>query len=70
MTQAPDIIAGHKEIARFLGLTPRQVSWHDEQGELPTFRLGRTVCARKTKLMEWIVQQEGKQAERRRKRKG
>lgn len=54
----PDIITGHKAIARFLGLSPRQVSWHDEQGNLPTFRIGRTVCARKVKLLEWIEEQE------------
>ncbi|PDT24455.1 DNA-binding protein [Rhizobium hidalgonense] len=50
----PEVLTGHKAIARFLGLTPRQVSWHDEQGNMPTFRIGRTVCARKTKLLQWL----------------
>lgn len=49
-----DLLHGHKEIAKFLGLTPRQVSWHDERGNLPTFKLGRAVCARKSKLIEWV----------------
>ncbi|PSH68546.1 DNA-binding protein [Phyllobacterium brassicacearum] len=53
-----DLLMGNKNIARFLGLTPRQVSWHDEQGNLPTFRMGRTVCARKSTLMRWIEDQE------------
>ncbi|WP_104823093.1 DNA-binding protein [Rhizobium sp. NXC24] len=53
-----EILTGHKAIARFLGLSPRQVSWHDERGNLPTFRMGRTVCARKTKLVEWIEEKE------------
>ncbi|MFB2602831.1 DNA-binding protein [Rhizobium phaseoli] len=62
-----DILTGHKAIARFLGMTPRQVSWHDEQGNLPTFRIGRTVVARKSTLLQWIDEQE--QATRRDQRK-
>lgn len=57
-TTETELLTGHKAIARFLGLSPRQVSWHDEQGNLPTFRIGRTVCARKTTLVQWIEQQE------------
>ncbi|ASY69738.1 hypothetical protein SF83666_c23220 [Sinorhizobium fredii CCBAU 83666] len=53
-----DILTGAKEIARFLNLTPRQVSWHHEQGNLPTFLMGRTVCARKSTLLKWIEDQE------------
>ncbi|QND50816.1 DNA-binding protein [Phyllobacterium sp. 628] len=49
-----DILTGHKAIARFLGLTPRQASWHDEQGNLPTFKLGRSVCADKADLVQWL----------------
>lgn len=53
-----ELLSGHKEIANFLGLTTRQVIWHDEQGNLPTFRIGRTVVARKAKLVSWIEEQE------------
>lgn len=53
-----DILTGHKAIARFLGLTPRQIAWHDEQGNIPTFKIGRTVCARKSTLLRWIDEQE------------
>ncbi|MBX5175315.1 DNA-binding protein [Rhizobium lentis] len=53
-----DILTGHKAIARFLGLSPRQISWHDERGNLPTFRIGRTVAARKSTLLQWIDEQE------------
>lgn len=60
-----ELLTGHKAIARFLGLSPRQVSWHDEQGNLPTFRMGRTVCARKAKLVEWIEEQESASREKR-----
>lgn len=65
MTSSPDILTGHKEIARFLGLSPRQVEWHDAKGNLPTFKLGKTVCARKAKLMEWV---EGLEQDRRKER--
>lgn len=53
-----ELLTGHKAIARFLGLSPRQVSWHDERGNLPTFKIGRTVCARKATLIQWIGEKE------------
>ncbi|KNY13095.1 hypothetical protein AKG11_30955 [Shinella sp. SUS2] len=62
-----DILTGHKAISAFLGLTPRQVEWHSEKGELPTFKIGRTVCARRSRLLEWVQEQEQKQRERSRK---
>lgn len=65
--QESDILTGHKAIARFLGLSPRQVSWHDEQGNLPTFRIGRTVCARKSTLLQWIEDQEQARRDERKK---
>ena len=60
-----DILSGHKAISTFLGLTTRQVEWHDEKGNLPTFKLGRTVCARKSKLLAWVQEQEQKRGETR-----
>lgn len=64
-----EVLTGHKAIARFLGLTPRQVSWHDEQGNMPTFRIGRTVCARKAKLLQWIEEQEQSARDQRRQKR-
>lgn len=58
MTDETELLVGHKAIAKFLGLSPRQVSWHDEHGRLPTFRIGKSVYARKAKLLEWIEQHE------------
>lgn len=54
----PELLMGHKEIARFLGLSPRQVSWMDEKGRLPTFRIGRRPCARPETLRTWLKEQE------------
>ncbi|WOS62163.1 hypothetical protein [Sinorhizobium fredii] len=65
-----DILSGIKNIARFLGLKPRQVSWHHERGNIPTFLLGHTVCARKSKLLQWLDELEGEQAEAKAKKKG
>lgn len=48
------LLVGYKAIARFLGLTPRQVSCHAEQGHLPTFLIGHSVCAREARLVQWI----------------
>jgi hypothetical protein len=53
-----ELLIGAKNIARFLGVTPRQVSWHAEKGNLPTFRLGTSICARKATLVRWIEEKE------------
>lgn len=58
MTDDTELLVGHKAIARFLGLSPRFVSWHDEQGRLPTFRVGKSVCARKSTMRQWLDQME------------
>lgn len=53
-----DTLVGAKVIAKFLGITPRQVFRQTEAGNLPVFRLGRIICARPERLREWIAQQE------------
>lgn len=58
MTDDTELLVGHKAIARFLGLSPRAVSWHDEQGRLPTFRMGKSVCARKSTIRQWLEEME------------
>lgn len=55
---ADDLLKGAKAIAAFCGLTSRQVYWLAETKELPVFRMGSALCARKTKLIEWVEQQE------------
>lgn len=58
MDPAEDIIAGADAIAAYLGLTRRQVYAHVERKNLPCFRIGATICLRKTTMLEWIGQQE------------
>jgi excisionase family DNA binding protein len=56
---ADDILRGADEIAAFLGIKQRRKIYHVvETGKLPVFRLGAILCARKSKLLEWIEQQE------------
>lgn len=55
---ASDILRGANAIAGHLGF-PRRVVYHLAANDnLPTFRLGATVCARKSTLDAWIAAQE------------
>jgi hypothetical protein len=58
---ADDMLRGAEAIAEFLfgdSKQRRKVYHVVECGKLPTFRLGSILCARKSKLLEWIEQQE------------
>ncbi|UVK44830.1 excisionase family DNA-binding protein [Mesorhizobium sp. AR07] len=55
---AADILRGADAIAQHLGF-PRRAIYHlVSKGGLPSFRLGETVCARKSTLAKWISAQE------------
>lgn len=59
---AADILRGADAIAKHLGF-PRRAIYHlVSKGGLPTFRLGETVCARKSTLTRWIQVQEARAA--------
>lgn len=53
-----DLIYGMPAIAAFLNIRTRQAYHLDERGDLPAFRLGGKVCARKTTLRDWLAAQE------------
>ena len=53
-----ELLVGCKQIARFLGLSPRQTEWHIMKGTIPTIKLGRSVGARKVTLIRWLEEQE------------
>lgn len=58
---ADDLLRGADAIAAFLfgDKRERRKVYHvAEAGKLPTFRLGSTLCARKSKLLDWIETQE------------
>lgn len=53
-----DILRGADAIAAFLGF-PRRAIYHlVSKGGLPAFRLGETICARRSTLTAWIAEQE------------
>ncbi|MCC6890510.1 MAG: DNA-binding protein [Hyphomicrobiales bacterium] len=55
---ASDILWGIPAIAKFIGRTPRQVSFLIQKGDLPAKKLGpRTICARKSELANVITSQ-------------
>lgn len=58
---ADDLLEGANEIARFL-FGPkgkrRRVYYLIASSGLPVFRMGETICARRSTLRAWIIEQE------------
>jgi hypothetical protein len=52
----PDLLNGYAEIGEHLGMTERQAE-HLKANDptLPTFKLGRRVCALRSKLDRWLA---------------
>jgi hypothetical protein len=55
----PDLLHGYQAIADHLGLSRRQAE-HMAANGLPTFKVGRTVCARRSALARYFAEQEGR----------
>lgn len=56
-----DILEGADQIASFLYCDPKKRSKVYplvENKRLPTFKIGKTICARKSTLLAWIAEQE------------
>ncbi len=53
-----DLIFGADALAFELGMTKRQIYHAAAVGHLPTFKIGSTVCARRSTLVAWIERQE------------
>jgi len=53
-----DLLYGLAAIAKHVGLTARQVEHLVAKGELPTFKLGATICARRSTLAKHFAAQE------------
>lgn len=54
----PDLLMGANAIAKFLGVTPRQVYRLIYEGIAPSFKLGGTVAARRSSLRSWMAELE------------
>lgn len=57
---ASDLIFGADQIAKTLGLTRRQVYHAAASGHIPSFRIGATICVRRSTLLAWFEDQEAK----------
>ncbi|MEF2555535.1 helix-turn-helix domain-containing protein [Aurantimonas sp. C2-5-R2] len=53
-----DLLIGAGGIAKFLGVTARQVYKMTYAGELPHFKIGGSVAARRSSLTRWMGEQE------------
>ena len=45
-----DLLTGYQSIGDYLGWDRRQAEHRSTTGEIPTFKIGRTVCARMSSL--------------------
>lgn len=55
-TETTDLLTGAREIAAYLGWAPRTLRSHE--AVMPVFRIGRTLCARKSSLEAWLADRE------------
>ncbi len=53
-----DLLTGAEAIAEFVGVKARRIYHLAETRRLPVFRLGATICARKSTLVRWIEDME------------
>ena len=53
-----DLLYGVPRIAAALKLTPQQVYHLKDRHGLPTFKIGRIVCANATAVRAWLVERE------------
>ena len=54
------LLYGAPAIASFLGMRVRQVRHRIKAGQIPTFRIGATICARQAALLHWLeVEEQG-----------
>ncbi len=61
--EAPDLLYGLEAIASHLGMSARQARHRALTGLIPTFKMERTVCARRSTLTAWLAEQEAKARE-------
>jgi excisionase family DNA binding protein len=58
MSDPVDLLEGAEAIAKFLSVKTRRVYHLAETQRLPVFRLGSTLCARRSTLLRWIEEME------------
>lgn len=53
-----DLLTGADAIAAFMRVKPRRIYHLAETKQLPVFRMGATLCARRSTLVRWIEEME------------
>lgn len=53
----PDLLYGVEAIADHLGIRKRQALYLKEKGTIPTFNVGKTICAKRSDLNKWLDRQ-------------
>ena len=61
---ADDLLMGADAIGDFLGVPKQRIYYLANTVEIPFFRMGSTVCARRSRLVEWVEDQEVANAKR------
>lgn len=59
-TDKADLLYGVKAIAAFLSVPSRAAQHRIDQGVIPTFRIGASICARRSTLNAWLAECEAK----------
>jgi hypothetical protein len=59
MQATADLLYGVPAIAAFLGITPAAVYHLAAQRRIPTFKVGKTVCARRARILQAFDELEG-----------
>ena len=54
ITPADDLLHGADEIGAFVNEKPRRIYYLAERGELPVFRIGQHLYARKSTILRWF----------------
>jgi hypothetical protein len=57
-----DLLYGVPAIATFLGLRTKQARHRIAAGAIPVFRIGDTICARRSSLANWLAECEANAA--------
>lgn len=50
-----DVLIGVKAIGTYLNMTRPQAQHRIDQGIIPVFRLGGTICSRESVLDDWLI---------------
>jgi hypothetical protein len=58
MVEEIDLLTGADAIASFIGVKSRRIYHLAETKRLPIFRMGATLCARRSTLVKWIEEME------------